>query len=127
MHCARSHTPPHALYRSARLCFSCCSDGNASMHPPTCPVNLQMPLQGPGDSQAAAPAGVAEAAGAAPDPFATASHFRLRWFTPTCEVPCCGHATVASAAVLYQGGKGPVRVLSLLPKQARCYLQPTRS
>jgi PhzF family phenazine biosynthesis protein len=27
--------------------------------------------------------------------------FRLRWFTPTVEVPLCGHATLASAAVLF--------------------------
>ena len=27
--------------------------------------------------------------------------FGLRWFTPTCEVPLCGHATLASAAVLF--------------------------
>src|SRR3954467_7993291 len=25
---------------------------------------------------------------------------RLRWFTPTVEVPLCGHATLAAAAVL---------------------------
>ncbi|XP_077989196.1 phenazine biosynthesis-like domain-containing protein 1 isoform X1 [Glandiceps talaboti] len=30
-----------------------------------------------------------------------ASKFELRWFTPTNEVPLCGHATVASAAVLF--------------------------
>ena len=28
------------------------------------------------------------------------SHFDLRWFTPTCEVGLCGHATLASAYVL---------------------------
>ncbi|GLI60654.1 hypothetical protein VaNZ11_002854, partial [Volvox africanus] len=32
--------------------------------------------------------------------FSSDSAFGLRWFTPTCEVPCCGHATLASAAVL---------------------------
>mmetsp|Transcript_11374 Transcript_11374/g.26990 ORF Transcript_11374/g.26990 Transcript_11374/m.26990 type:complete len:124 (+) Transcript_11374:149-520(+) len=30
-------------------------------------------------------------------------NFRLRWFTPTTEVPLCGHATLAAAAVLFQG------------------------
>ncbi|MGH0117380.1 UNVERIFIED_CONTAM: hypothetical protein FKN15_033475, partial [Acipenser sinensis] len=30
-----------------------------------------------------------------------ASRFGLRWFTPTREVPLCGHATLASAAVLF--------------------------
>lgn len=31
--------------------------------------------------------------------------YRLRWFTPTVEVALCGHATVASAHVLYETGK----------------------
>ncbi|KAM9409214.1 phenazine biosynthesis-like domain-containing protein [Pholidichthys leucotaenia] len=34
--------------------------------------------------------------------FSTGSRFRLRWFTPTTEVDLCGHATLASAAVLFQ-------------------------
>jgi PhzF family phenazine biosynthesis protein len=29
-------------------------------------------------------------------------HFRIRWFTPTVEVPLCGHATLASAAVVLE-------------------------
>ena len=29
------------------------------------------------------------------------SEFLLRWFTPTCEVDLCGHATLATAAVLF--------------------------
>ncbi|KAK2854170.1 hypothetical protein Q5P01_006831 [Channa striata] len=36
------------------------------------------------------------------DTFSTGSRFRLRWFTPTTEVNLCGHATLASAAVLFQ-------------------------
>lgn len=28
------------------------------------------------------------------------SDFRIRWFTPTVEVPLCGHATLASASVI---------------------------
>jgi PhzF family phenazine biosynthesis protein len=31
-----------------------------------------------------------------------AGDYRLRWFTPTCEVPLCGHATLASAAVVME-------------------------
>ena len=31
--------------------------------------------------------------------------YRLRWFTPTVEVALCGHATIASAHVLYETGK----------------------
>ncbi len=30
------------------------------------------------------------------------NHFQLRWFTPTREVPLCGHATLAMAYYLYQ-------------------------
>ena len=33
--------------------------------------------------------------------------FDLRWFTPTAEVPLCGHATLASAHVLWQDGHLP--------------------
>lgn len=28
--------------------------------------------------------------------------YRLRWFTPTVEIPLCGHATLASAAVVFE-------------------------
>ena len=39
---------------------------------------------------------------------------RLRWFTPTVEVPLCGHATLASAHVLLRelGAEDPVRFSS---------------
>ncbi len=33
------------------------------------------------------------------------SGFDLRWFTPTVEVPLCGHATLASAHALWETGK----------------------
>ncbi len=34
----------------------------------------------------------------------------LRWFTPTHEVPLCGHATLATAHVLFEGGSpSPIR------------------
>ena len=33
--------------------------------------------------------------------------YRLRWFTPTVEVDLCGHATVASAHVLWETGRVP--------------------
>jgi PhzF family phenazine biosynthesis protein len=48
--------------------------------------------------------------------------FRIRWFTPTVEVPLCGHATLASAAVVmerlepgrtqvvFQSASGPLAV-----------------
>lgn len=31
-----------------------------------------------------------------------ATHFGLRWFTPGCEVPLCGHATLATSHVLFE-------------------------
>jgi PhzF family phenazine biosynthesis protein len=34
-------------------------------------------------------------------PFKETRIFSLRWFTPTTEVPLCGHATLATAAVLF--------------------------
>ncbi|MGZ6907530.1 MAG: PhzF family phenazine biosynthesis protein [Acidimicrobiia bacterium] len=36
--------------------------------------------------------------------------FDLRWFTPTVEIPLCGHATLASAHVLYEEARatGPI-------------------
>jgi PhzF family phenazine biosynthesis protein len=36
-----------------------------------------------------------------------ADGYRLRWFTPTAEVDLCGHATLASAHVLWQEGLAP--------------------
>ncbi|HEX4609191.1 MAG TPA: PhzF family phenazine biosynthesis protein [Urbifossiella sp.] len=33
--------------------------------------------------------------------------FDLRWFTPTAEVDLCGHATLASAHVLWESGRAP--------------------
>jgi len=33
--------------------------------------------------------------------FAKEKDFELRWFSPTTEVPLCGHATLAAAAALF--------------------------
>ena len=41
----------------------------------------------------------------------TAGLWRLRWFTPSCEVPLCGHATLAATVALAHWGR-------LLPGQA---------
>eukprot|EP00048_Salpingoeca_helianthica_P008477 m.123172 g.123172 ORF g.123172 m.123172 type:complete len:290 (-) comp14614_c3_seq14:31-900(-) len=37
--------------------------------------------------------------------FASSASFDLRWFTPTCEVPLCGHATLASAKTVFDVAK----------------------
>lgn len=31
-----------------------------------------------------------------------ASHYKLRWFTPKCEIPLCGHGTLATAATIFR-------------------------
>jgi PhzF family phenazine biosynthesis protein len=38
-------------------------------------------------------------------PLAKARSYELRWFTPSVEVPLCGHATLATAAVLFGNEK----------------------
>jgi PhzF family phenazine biosynthesis protein len=40
-------------------------------------------------------------------PKTIAPNFSLRWFTPTAEVDLCGHATLASAHVLWETGRVP--------------------
>ena len=35
--------------------------------------------------------------------FGTHSHFKLRWFTPSTELPLCGHGTLAAAVALWSG------------------------
>jgi PhzF family phenazine biosynthesis protein len=35
----------------------------------------------------------------------SSSDFELRWFTPQCEIDLCGHATLASAHVLWESGQ----------------------
>lgn len=44
-----------------------------------------------------------------------AGEWHIRWFTPAVEVPLCGHATLASAAVIHQRlgqGQWPIRLRS---------------
>ena len=44
---------------------------------------------------------------------------RLRWFTPKVEVDLCGHATLASAHVLWQEGHAPAGRDDSLPHPQR--------
>lgn len=44
--------------------------------------------------------------------FSKGERFSLRWFTPTNEVPLCGHATMASAAVLFFVCDNPSRTIT---------------
>jgi len=61
-------------------------------------------LPGPADADwmqnVAAEMNVAETA----FPLAEGDGFRLRWFTPKVEVKLCGHATLATAHILYERG-----------------------
>ncbi|KAG8189562.1 hypothetical protein JTE90_026606 [Oedothorax gibbosus] len=45
------------------------------------------------------------------DTFQTAKCFALQWFTPTCHVSLCGHATLATAAVLFNEYKNHNSIL----------------
>mmetsp|Transcript_15220 Transcript_15220/g.26384 ORF Transcript_15220/g.26384 Transcript_15220/m.26384 type:complete len:315 (-) Transcript_15220:407-1351(-) len=44
--------------------------------------------------------------------FKSSHSFTLRWFTPLCEAPMCGHATMAAAAVLFTELHNPSDILS---------------
>ncbi len=46
-------------------------------------------------------------------------NFDLRWFTPVCEVDLCGHATLASAYVLFRELNEPGEVLRFDTKSGR--------
>ncbi len=47
-----------------------------------------------------------------------ADGFQLRWFTPTCEVKLCGHATLASAHVLWTEGYLPTDAIAKFHTQS---------
>ncbi|XP_078461996.1 phenazine biosynthesis-like domain-containing protein [Lampetra fluviatilis] len=44
------------------------------------------------------------------DDFSSATRFGLRWFTPSREVALCGHATLATAAILHSLGNTNARL-----------------
>ncbi|XP_055454881.1 phenazine biosynthesis-like domain-containing protein 2 [Psammomys obesus] len=48
------------------------------------------------------------------DNFTESSRFGLRWFTPESEFPLCGHATLASAAVLFHKRKNTNSTLTFV-------------
>jgi len=45
------------------------------------------------------------------DDFSKCTRFNLRWFTPTMEVPLCGHATLAAAAAIFSGSNNPAECI----------------
>ena len=66
---------------------------------PACVVLLEQPADETWMQKVALEMNLSETAYLVPrkDP----SNFDLRWFTPTCEVDLCGHATLASSHVLW--------------------------
>jgi len=54
--------------------------------------------------------------------FKTGNRFGLRWFTPTIEVPLCGHATLSAAHILFNEIKNtsPVITFETLCGELRC-------
>ena len=44
------------------------------------------------------------------------NHFELRWFTPTIEVDLCGHATLASAHVIFSNGYAEDEIIFISPR-----------
>src|SRR4051812_38653477 len=47
------------------------------------------------------------------------THYELRWFTPQAEVDLCGHATMASAFVLFHEMKVKAEVLEFGTRSGR--------
>ena len=47
------------------------------------------------------------------------NHFELRWFTPTTEVDLCGHATLASAHVIFTTGYDQDEISFLSPRSGK--------
>ena len=64
------------------------------------------------------------------DDLETSNHFQLRWFSPIVEVPLCGHATLATAHILYSELKNASSSLSFstlsgnltVSKRGDCYV-----
>jgi len=63
---------------------------------------LDEPLADPAMQGLAFELGLAETAYLVPR---GVDEFDLRWFTPTVEIPLCGHATLASAHALFESGR----------------------
>ncbi|KAK2896669.1 hypothetical protein Q8A67_011157 [Cirrhinus molitorella] len=55
--------------------------------------------------------------------FSSGARFGLRWFTPTTEMPLCGHATLASAAVLFYLKKNVNPVIVFETRSGELYVR----
>ena len=72
----------------------------------------------------AAEMNLAETAFFAPESASDGSHYRIRWFTPTVEVPLCGHATLASAHVLTKFLKQDLKRIRFESKSGPLFVAP---
>ncbi len=52
-------------------------------------------------------------------------HYKIRWFTPTIEVPLCGHATVASSFVIYNFLKPGLKEIQFQSKSGKLTVTKT--
>jgi PhzF family phenazine biosynthesis protein len=66
---------------------------------------LESPASAAWMQSVAAEMNLAETAFVEPRANSPAEGYALRWFTPEVEVPLCGHATLASAHVLWESGR----------------------
>jgi PhzF family phenazine biosynthesis protein len=67
---------------------------------------------------------LAETAFFAPEGRSDDGHYRIRWFTPTVEMPLCGHATLASAHVLTKFLKPDLTRIHFDSKSGPLYVAP---
>lgn len=72
----------------------------------------------------AAEMNLAETAFFAPDESGDESHYRIRWFSPTREIPLCGHATLASAHILTKFLKPDVKRIRFDSQSGPLYVAP---
>ena len=52
-------------------------------------------------------------------------HFHIRWFTPGCEVDLCGHATLATAFILFKHYFNDARVLHFKSRSGDLHVRKT--
>ena len=55
------------------------------------------------------------------------NHFELRWFTPTTEVDLCGHATLASAHVIFSTGYKQDEICFISPRSGELKVRKVQS
>jgi PhzF family phenazine biosynthesis protein len=67
---------------------------------------------------------LAETAFFAPESKGGQGHYRIRWFSPTMEIPLCGHATLASAHILTKFLKPDLKSIRFDSQSGPLYVAP---